>query len=70
MAKRRKQKAVTLSDQLRLVIASKKESRNSICVEAEIDKGQLSRFMNGTGTLGNETLDRLWPVLKLEIKQK
>jgi hypothetical protein len=65
MKKRRRYKP--LSDQLRKIIADHELSRYAICKAAEVDPGQLHRFIKGKGRLTTDSLDRIGAVLKLRF---
>ena len=56
-----------LSDQLRGIIADHELSRYAICKEADVDAGQMHRFVNGNGRLTTDSLDRIGAVLKLRL---
>lgn len=60
-------KIKTLSDQLRQIIADSGLSRYEISKRSGVDEAALSRFANGKRGLTTETLDRLGPVLGLEL---
>ncbi|MFG0318028.1 MAG: helix-turn-helix domain-containing protein [Planctomycetota bacterium JB042] len=42
-------------------------SRNLLARESGVDKGAISRFVNGHSTLTLETVDKLVPVLGLKL---
>ena len=65
MAERRRQKR--LSDQLRDIIERGPITRYRIAQESGVDASQLHRFVNGTGRLTTDSLDRIGSVLKLRI---
>ncbi|MDB4650151.1 helix-turn-helix transcriptional regulator [Pirellulaceae bacterium] len=69
MAKR-KEVRVSLSNQLRVIIENHGKTRYRISKETGIDASQLHRFVNGTGRITNETLDKLGKCLDLEIRVK
>lgn len=70
MAKtKRKTKQATLSEQLRAFIEAGPMTRYAISKETGIDQGQLHRFVNGTGRLGQDTIDALGRVLRLRLVQ-
>jgi transcriptional regulator with XRE-family HTH domain len=62
-----KTKRVRLSDQIRRAIDNSGVSRYAICKATGIDKGLMSRFMAGKGTLAMPTLDALADVLGLDV---
>lgn len=59
-----------LADTLRELIAKSDESRNAIAEATGIDRGNLSRFMNGKGGLSIEAIDALMDYFGLELKHK
>lgn len=65
MTKRKEQKL--LSDQLREILDSGPMTRYRLSKEAEVDQGQLSRFVLGKGQMTFNTLDRIGKVLKLRL---
>jgi hypothetical protein len=56
------------SDRIRDAVDQDQRSRNAICQAAGIDPAAMSRFMAGTVGLSTTSLDRLLPVLGLELK--
>lgn len=64
MAKRREK---LLSEQLRNAIRDCGLSQYRVGKDADIDLGQLCRFMGGNGRLGQDAVDRLGQVLGLTI---
>jgi len=58
----------TFSDRIRDAIDRDRRSRNAICLASRIDPAAMSRFMAGTAGLSTTSLDRLLPVLGLELK--
>ena len=64
---KKRQKPKPLSDQLRKIIADHELSRYAICKGAEVDPGQMHRFMKGTGRLTTDSLDRVGQVLQLRF---
>jgi len=58
----------TFSDRIRDAIDRDPRSRNAICQAAGIDRAALSRFMHATAGLSTTSLDRLLPILGLELK--
>ncbi len=65
MKKRNKPKP--LSQQLRKVIESGDLSRYEIAKRSGVDASQLHRFVNGTGRLTTDSLDKIGEVLKLRF---
>ena len=66
----KKSKRTKISDQIRDAIQSADVTRYRIAVETGIHEATLSRFMNGTGGMTVETLDKLGEYLGLEIVEK
>ena len=66
----KKRKKTKISDQIRDAIQSADVTRYRIAVETGINEATLSRFMNGTGGMTVETLDKLGEYLGLEIVEK
>jgi transcriptional regulator with XRE-family HTH domain len=62
-----KRKPTKLSDRVRQAVDASGVSRYRICKETGIDKGLMSRFMAGRGTLSMQTLDALGAVLGLDV---
>lgn len=60
----------TMSAVVRQAIEASELSITELARRAEIDHGQLSRFMSGQRTITLETLDPLAKVLGLEIRRK
>ena len=56
-----------LSDQLRTIIKTSELSRYRIALGSGVDASQLHRFVNGTGRLTTDSLDKIATVLKLRI---
>jgi plasmid maintenance system antidote protein VapI len=67
MAKRRRKRQESFSDQLRRIIEECGMSRNQLCKVAEMDPSHLHRFVHGTGRLTNDTVDRLVQVLGVRL---
>lgn len=63
----KKKHATKLSDQLREFITKAPISQNQIAYKADLDRATLSRFMNETGGLSVDGLDRIAAVLGLEL---
>ena len=61
-------KRVTFSDQLRQAIRDSNESLYEIARRADVDDGQLYRFVSGARGLTTKTLDRLCEYLGLELR--
>ena len=69
MAKRRRKRPATLSEQLRDIIENGTMTRYRISKESGVDASQLHRFVNGTGRLTTDSLDAIGAVLKLRFVQ-
>ena len=70
MAKRKRNtKRTSLSDQLRAIIENGELSRYEIAKRSGVDASQLHRFVNGTGRLTTDSLDKLGQVLGLRLVQ-
>lgn len=54
-------------DQIRAAIESSPLSRYEISKRSGVDEGSLSKFMNQKKTLSVESIERLAPVLGLEV---
>ena len=67
MAKRRT--PPTFSEQLREVILAGPMSRYEIAKQSGVDASQLHRFVNATGRLTNDSIDKLAAVLNLQLQQ-
>ena len=65
-----KKKQTTLTEQLKSLIEAHEKSRYRISKETGIDASQLTRFVNGTGRITNDTLDKLGKCLDLEFRIK
>ena len=65
MAKRQK----PLSEQLRKLIEESELSRYEIGKRSGVDASQLHRFVNGTGRLTTDSLDKIGEVLQLRLVQ-
>lgn len=65
MAKRTKTRK--LSEQLRQLIRNSDLSRYEISKRSGVDASQLHRFVNGTGRLTTDSLDKIGIVLDLEF---
>ena len=57
----------TLSQQLRTIIKTSELSRYRIALDSGVDASQLHRFVNGTGRLTTDSLDKIGAVLKLRF---
>ena len=68
-AKRRERR---LSDQLREIIEHGPMTRYRLAKESGVDASQLHRFLNGTGRLTTDSLDKIAAVLGLsfEVERK
>jgi len=66
MAKRQRQPE-TLSDQLRAIIDDGRQTRYRVSKLAKVDGAQLHRFMNGTGRLSSDSMDRIGQALGLRL---
>lgn len=66
MAKKQR-KPETLSDQLRAIIDDGRQTRYRVSKLAKVDGAQLHRFMNGTGRLSSDTMDRVGQALGLRL---
>lgn len=66
MSKRR----VKLSEQIRRAILGSGMSRYRLCKEIGLSPSTMSRFINGTGGLGMEMLDKLADVLDINLERK
>ena len=69
MAKRKRPKKTTISDQLRDFMNNDPRSRYRLCKLTGVDAGQLSRFARGKGRLGQDAADAIAAVLRLRIVQ-
>ena len=69
MAKRKAKRPATLSEQLRAIIENGPVTGYRIAKESGVDASQLHRFVNGTGRLTTDSLDRIGAVLKLRFTQ-
>lgn len=65
MAKQKK--LATISEQLRAIISKSGQSQYRICKEAGVDPSQLWRFMQGSGRMTNDTLDKLGTYLNIQL---
>jgi len=68
--KKRKRRLRSLSDQLRGIIARCGLSRYEIAKRSGVDASQLHRFVNGTGRLTNDSLDKIGRVLRLRFESE
>lgn len=66
MAKKQR-KPETLSDQLRAIIDDGRQTRYRVSKSAKVDGAQLHRFMNGTGRLSSDSMDRIGAALGLRL---
>ena len=60
----------SLSEQLRKLIGNADISRYEISKRSGVDASQLHRFINGTGRLTTDSLDRIGEVLGLRFEQE
>ena len=67
MAGKKSQRPATLSDQLRRIIREGELSRYEIAKRSGVDASQLHRFVNGTGRLTTDSLDKIGKVLGLRF---
>ena len=56
-----------LADQVRAAIAASDLSQYEIAKRSGVDEASLSRFMNGKGSLSFASLEKIAPVLRLQI---
>ena len=66
MAKKRKRRRA-LSEQLRSIIEQGQMSRYEISKRSGVDASQLHRFVNGTGRLTTDSMDKIGGVLGLRF---
>ena len=57
----------SLSDQIRRAIDNSGMSRYAVCKAIGLSQSTMSRFMNGTGGLSVDMLDRIGDLLELTI---
>lgn len=69
MRKRKTRPPATLSEQLRDIIENGPVTRYRIAKESGVDASQLHRFVNGTGKLTTDSLDKIGAVLGLRFIQ-
>jgi hypothetical protein len=69
MGKRKTKQPATLSEQLRDIIENGPVTRYRIAKESGVDASQLHRFVNKTGKLTTDSLDKIGAVLKLRFIQ-
>ena len=70
MPRRKKQdRTVTLSEQLRTAIVDSGLSLQQLARETGVDVGSLSRFVRAERTLTLDSVDRLATHLRLSLKQ-
>lgn len=60
----------SLSEQLRKLIGDADMSRYEISRRSGVDASQLHRFVNGTGRLTTDSLDKIGEVLGLRFEQE
>jgi hypothetical protein len=63
-------RTATFSDVIRAAVERDGRPRNAICRAAGIDPAALCRFMHGTVGLSTSSLDKLLPVLGLELQPR
>jgi transcriptional regulator with XRE-family HTH domain len=63
----KKKKPTGLSEQLRQIIEHGELSRYEIAKRSGVDASQLHRFVNGTGRLTTDSLDKIGAVLSLNL---
>jgi transcriptional regulator with XRE-family HTH domain len=63
-------KSVSFTDQIRQAVLDSDMSRNQIATETGIDKGSLSRFVNGERGLSVAAIDKVADLLGLEVTEK
>lgn len=61
------QSPTPLSAQLREIIESSPMSRYRLAKMSGVDAGQIHRFLQGTGRLSTDTLDKIGAALKLSL---
>jgi transcriptional regulator with XRE-family HTH domain len=59
-----------LADQIRASITTSELSRYEISKRSGVDEATLSRFVNEKGSLSLESIEKLAPVLNLQITVK
>lgn len=65
MAKQKK--LANISEQLRAIIRKSGQSQARICKGAGVDPSHLCRFMQGSGRMTNDTLDKLGDYLNIKL---
>jgi len=63
-------KTQTFTRRLQAAIEADSRSRYALCKLSGIDQAAMSRFMANKAGLTTDTLDRLLPVLELELQHK
>jgi transcriptional regulator with XRE-family HTH domain len=58
---------VKLSEQIRRAVLGSGKSRYALCKQIGLSQSTMSRFVNGTGGLGMEMLDKLADVLDINL---
>jgi hypothetical protein len=69
MGKKKRQEPETLSGQLVRIIQQSELTRYRICKMADMDQGQMYRFLTTGRGISLETLDRLGAALRLRLVQ-
>jgi len=69
VAKKKRAKRQTLSDQLRDIIERGPVTRYRLSKDAAVDASQLCRFVQRKGRLTTDSLDRIGEALRLRIVQ-
>ena len=69
MARKRRARKPSVSDQLRDAIRALGKSLYRIGAETGLDDGLLSRFMRGERTITSRNVDRLCAYLGLELRE-
>lgn len=60
----------SLSDQLRRIIKQSDLSRYEIAKQSGVDASQLHRFLNRTGRLTTDSLDKIGKALDLQLNSR
>lgn len=61
---------VKLTEQIRRAVLASDKSRYALCKQIGLSQSTMSRFINGTGGLGMEILDKLADVLDINLESK
>lgn len=70
MAKKKAAKPAAMTDQLREFIAADGRSIRAIATAIELDHANLGRFVKGERSLSQESLDKLFAGLRLDVVQR